>query len=135
MRRSLTTLALLALSLFAVLTPTPASAASTVDVKSATLVARGVAVDVTLTVTCPAGMTGAIEVVVRQRSGNSLVEGGGSAPLPCADRPYDVTSRVVALPGDAPFRPGMALVNVGVELCGPETCEYPRFEDTVRVTH
>ena len=39
MRRIITTIALLGLSLFALLAPSPASAASTIEVTSATLVA------------------------------------------------------------------------------------------------
>ncbi|MFG3704585.1 hypothetical protein ACGF7U_07590 [Micromonospora sp. NPDC047670] len=135
MRRSLTTLALLILPLFAVLAPTPASAAGTLDAKSATLVDGGAAVDVTLTVVCPAGMTGVFELVFEQRSGNGAANGSGWAPLPCSGQPYDVTARVAAQPDGTLFRPGKALVKTILELCGPETCEYPRINDTVRVTH
>ncbi|SCL70098.1 hypothetical protein GA0070606_5292 [Micromonospora citrea] len=135
MRRSLTTLALLALALFTMLAPTPASAASTVDVTSATLVARGVAVDLTLTVACPAGSTGAFELNLRQRSGNGVAYGSGWAPVSCTGQPQEVTGRVAAQPDGAIFRPGETLVTASLELCGSETCEYLFIEDAVRVTH
>ncbi|SCG53779.1 hypothetical protein [Micromonospora halophytica] len=135
MRRIMTTIALLGLSLFVLLAPTPASAASTVDVTSATLVARGVAVDVTITVACPAGMSGGVELSLRQRSGNGVAYGSGWAPVACTGEPQEVTGRVAAQADGEIFRNGETLVNVGFELCGQEGCEYPQINDTIRVTH
>ncbi|MGK5741826.1 hypothetical protein [Micromonospora sp. URMC 103] len=133
MRRILTTIALLPLSLSVALAPTPASAAEAVDVTSATLVARGVAVDVTLDVTCPAGMTGSIELSIRQRSGGLVAYGSGWAPLSCTGEAQAVTGRVLAQPGGPVFRTGEALVTGNVELCGAEACDYAQVDDTVRV--
>ncbi|MET8321340.1 hypothetical protein [Micromonospora sp. NPDC005189] len=87
MRRIITTIALLGLSLFVVLAPTPASAASSVEATSRALVARGVAVDLTLTVVCQAGMSGISNLTLRQRSGDRVAHGTGSAPLRCSGEP------------------------------------------------
>lgn len=135
MRRVTTTVALLCLSLFALLTPTAASAASTVEVTSATLVARGVAVDITLTVTCAPGLSGATELIVRQRSGDRVAYAGGWAPLgSCTGEPQTVTGRAWAEGGGLALNPGIALISGGFELCGEVGCDYPRFEQTFRIT-
>ncbi|WP_157744855.1 hypothetical protein [Micromonospora coxensis] len=131
----MTSIALLGLALFASLAPTPASAASTVDVTSATLAARGVAVDVTITVVCTAGRSGGVEVIVRQRSGSGVAHGSGWAPVTCTGEPQEVTARVAAQADGEIFRPGETLVTAGFELCDQDACEYPRIDDTVRVTH
>ncbi|MEV4121032.1 hypothetical protein [Micromonospora sp. NPDC049645] len=134
MRRIVTTTTLLGLSLFALLIPTPASAASTVEVTSATLVARGVAVDLTLTVTCDPSLSGGAELILRQRSGNRVAYGSGWAPISCTGAPQAVTGRVYAEGGGFAFNRGVALATGGFELCGENGCDYPRFEDEVRIT-
>ncbi|MEU4554754.1 hypothetical protein [Micromonospora violae] len=135
MRRIITTIALIALSLSVVLSPTPASAASTIDVTSATLVARGVAVDITLTVTCPAGLSGATELIVRQRSGNRVAYASGWAPLSsCTGEPQTVPGRAWVEGGGLALNRGVALISGGFELCNQDGCEYPTFEQTVRIT-
>lgn len=134
MRRIRTVTALLGLPLLVLLGATPASAASTTDVTSATLVARGVAVDVTVSVTCPAGMSGSFELVVRQRSGDRIAYGSGWAPLSCTGQPQAVPARVLAQHDGAIFRTGVALFTGGTELCNEETCEYGQIDDTARVT-
>ncbi|WCN79918.1 hypothetical protein [Micromonospora sp. LH3U1] len=135
MRRIITTIALLGLSLFAMLAPTPASAASSVEVTSATLVARGVAVDVTLTVTCPAGMSGATELIIRQRSGNRVAYAGGWAPLnSCTGEPQAVQGRAWVEGGGLVLHKGVALISGGFELCNQDVCDYPQFEQTFRIT-
>ncbi|WP_435207303.1 hypothetical protein [Micromonospora sp. bgisy143] len=134
MRRITTITALLGLSLVALLTPTPASAASTVDVTSATLVARGVAVDITLTVTCDPGLSGATELIVRQRSGDRVAYASGWAPLDsCTGEPQTVTGRAWVEGGGLALNPGVALISGGFELCNQDVCDYPRFEQTVRI--
>ncbi|WP_406062545.1 hypothetical protein [Micromonospora sp. NBC_00860] len=135
MRRIITTIALLGLSLSVVLAPTPASAASSVEVTSATLVARGVAVDITLTVTCPAGLSGAIELIVRQRSGDRVAYAGGWAPLnSCTGEPQAVTGRAWVEGGGLVLHKGVALISGGFELCNQDVCDYPTFEQTFRIT-
>ncbi|MFF4875741.1 hypothetical protein [Micromonospora sp. NPDC000668] len=134
MRRIATTIALLGLSLFVLLAPTPASAASTVDVTSATLVARGVAVDLTLTVTCQNGMSGGSELILRQRSGDRVAYGSGWAPISCTGEPQAVTGRVFAEAGGFAFNKGVALANGSFELCAQENCEFLQFDETIRVT-
>ena len=100
MRRIITTIALLGLSLSVMLAPTPASAASSVDVTSATLVARGVAVDLTLTVTCQAGLSGAHRAdhpTAVGRPGSRTPRGWG--PARCTGEPQTVTGRAWAEAG------------------------------------
>ncbi|MEH1101011.1 hypothetical protein [Micromonospora sp. CPCC 205561] len=135
MRRIRTAIALLGMPLFVLLGSTPASAAASIDVTSGTLVVRGVAVDLTISVACPAGRSGSFELVLRQRSGNRIAYGSGWAPVGCTGAPQEVTGRVWAATEGAVFRSGEALVTGSTELCGQDTCEYGQIDDTVRVTH
>ncbi|MET8279205.1 hypothetical protein [Micromonospora sp. NPDC005174] len=135
MRRVTTTVALLGLSLCAVLAPTPASAATTVEVTSAKLVARGVAVDITLTVTCESGRDGGAEFSLRQRSGDNVAYGSGGTMFTCTGVPQAVIGRVYAESGGFAFNRGIALATGNVALCTPVDCDYsPHFEGEVRVT-
>ncbi|MEV4212851.1 hypothetical protein [Micromonospora sp. NPDC049662] len=135
MRRVTTTIALLCLSLIALLVPTPASAASTVEVTSAKLIARGVAVDLTLTVTCEAGRSAGAEISLRQRSGDNVAYGSGGLLFSCTGVPQAVTGRVYAESGGFAFNRGIALATGSVSLCTPIDCDYsPRIEGEVRVT-
>ncbi|MET7669170.1 hypothetical protein [Micromonospora luteifusca] len=134
MRRIIATIALLGLSLFVVLAPTPASAASNAEVTSATLVARGVAVDLTISTTCPDGLVGNIDLNLRQRSGDRVAYGTGTAPIYCTGEPQVVTGRVFAEAGGLAFHKGVALANGNVDLCEQEYCDYLQFNNTVRIT-
>ncbi|WP_433125887.1 hypothetical protein ACQPWW_24810 [Micromonospora sp. CA-240977] len=135
MRRIVTTIALLGASLVVALAPTPASADSSVEITSATLVARGVAVDVTLTVTCQPGLSGASELIIRQRSGDRVAYASGWAPLgSCTGEPQTVQGRAWAESGGLVLHKGVALISGGFELCGETGCDYPRFEQTFRIT-
>ncbi|MEW2432454.1 hypothetical protein AB0877_31030 [Micromonospora sp. NPDC047644] len=135
MRRVTTTAALLGLFLCALLVPTPASAASTVEVTSAKLIARGVAVDITLTVTCESGRDGGAEFSLRQRSGDNVAYGSAGTIFTCTGVPQAVIGRVYAESGGFAFNRGIALATGTVSLCTPVDCEYsPRFEGEVRVT-
>ncbi|MGC5308862.1 hypothetical protein [Micromonospora zamorensis] len=134
MRRIIATIALLGMSLFVMLAPTPASAASDVEVTSATLVAKGVALDVTLTLTCQAGLSGGTELIIRQRSGNKVAYASGWGPAYCTGEPQTVTGRAWVEGGGLVLKPGLALISGGFELCGEAGCDYPRFEQTFRIT-
>jgi hypothetical protein len=112
MRRVLAVILLLALPLLGLGLATPASAQTTpaIDVTSATLVAKGAAIDVDLTVTCEAGTQGFVGVNATQRSGNIVMSGSGSTLFVCTGEPQPVTVRVLAQSGGAPFRVGEAVV-------------------------
>ncbi|MGC4770897.1 hypothetical protein ACLQ25_18230 [Micromonospora sp. DT44] len=136
MRRVTTTAALLGLSLCALLVPTPASAATTVEITSAKLVARGVAVDITLTVTCEAGRPGGAEFSLRQRSGDNVAYGSSSGTtFTCTGVPQPVIGRVYAESGGFAFNRGIALATGSVALCTEIDCDYsPRIQAEIRVT-
>ncbi|MDG4805242.1 hypothetical protein O7634_00525 [Micromonospora sp. WMMD1120] len=135
MRRVATTIALLSLSLSALLVPTPASAAATVEVTSAKLVARGVAVDITITVTCESSQNGGAEFSLRQRADDHVAYGSGWSAVHCTGAPQAVTGRVYAEAGGYAFNRGIALVNGGIELCTEIDCDYStRFDGEIRIT-
>jgi len=102
----------------------------------ATLVARGVAADVTIDVTCDGVQDPEAFVKLTERVGNWLVNGEGWAQLPaCTGSPQRVVVRMMAQ-GDRPFATGTGLVTATASgcdetwsLCGSETTQ-----ETIRVT-
>jgi hypothetical protein len=133
-RRLFAIILLLALPLLGVVVATPASAQTTptVDVTSATLVARGAAVDVRATVTCEAGSSAFLGVNVRQRSGNRIAQGGGSKSFTCTGLPQTITVRVGNFT-DVPFRVGEALVETFLQACNGFECQSVETSETVRI--
>jgi hypothetical protein len=109
---------LLALVVVLFATVGSASAATgTIQVGSATLVARGAAVDVPVTVslTCDEGFTsGLVQLVLSQAQGRTLAPGDGAAQVPCGET-QTVTVRVFAV--SAPFHGGSAIANATLLQC------------------
>jgi hypothetical protein len=137
-RRFIAIVLSLGLSLLAVGSAIPANAqtALTVDVTSATLIAKGAAVDVDLTVTCEPGLTGGAFVQVTQRSANTVMQGSGIASprFACTGQPQIVTVRVIADAGGAPFKVGDAVVQTTVGACDEfGICESIETTDIIRV--
>lgn len=89
------------------------------------LVARGAAVLVPIEVTCgeasPSPFASSVVVQVRQRTGNHITEGSGSARLVCDGTPQTVEALVTAQ--DTPFKPGSALVTANTFICGYLGCQ------------
>lgn len=114
--------ALLTLVVALVATVGSASAATaTLQVGSGTLVARGAAVDVpvTVSITCDDGFSsGVVQLFVSQSSGRSLARGEGSAEVACTSGPQTVTARVFA--NSTPFRGGSAVANATLLQCRVE---------------
>jgi len=85
----------------------------------ATLEARGAAVTVPVTVTCPPGAFGAtVTLSVTQRSGNSVVSGSRSRDLSCTGAPQDLRISVVATTGSRVFKKGAAFGDATLFGCG-----------------
>jgi hypothetical protein len=109
------------LALVAVLFVTAGSARAatgTIQVGSATLVARGAAVDVPVAVslTCDEGFdTGLIQLGVSQAQGRTLAGGEGAALVSCRGETQVVTVRVFA--SSAPFHGGSALASARLLQC------------------
>jgi hypothetical protein len=111
----------------------PAAAVATVEIDSATLQARGAAVELTYTVTCDPGGYFYFSSSVNQRSGNDLATGYGYGQATCTGAPEPVTVTVLAT--GAPFRPGAALVTTSTSYCDPwGYCEYATLQETIRFT-
>lgn len=95
---------------------TPAMAENLLEIgERATLVVRGVAVDVPVTHTCPTMPEDAMyffEVRVTQVVRGQQVTGGTAGAVPvCDGTSHEVTVRVSVAPGGAAFKPGTALVD------------------------
>jgi hypothetical protein len=139
MRWSLRVVALLALLAFLLVTAGPANAQTgTIAVgPTAKLVARGVAVDVPLTVslTCEEGFdVGLVEVTVVQAHGQGLVAGTGQETFTCNGTTQTVTVRAA---GNARFRGGSALVTAALLQCqdfdGGLLCEYVGIDTSEQI--
>jgi hypothetical protein len=111
--------ALLTLVVVLFVTAGSASAATgTIQVGSATLVARGAAVDVPVTVslTCDEGFTsGIVQLFLSQAQGRTLATGEGSTQVSCTGETQTVTIRVFA--SSAPFHGGSAIANATLLQC------------------
>ena len=119
----------IAISLGAALATLPAlpavgqQAPATVELgDTATLAARGAAVLVTVTVTCPADSDFAqLFVSVSQRRGGRVAAGSGFvSEFTCTGEPQEITVPVLAF--GAPFRAGVAFASAELFVCGPFFC-------------
>lgn len=95
---------------------TPAIASNLLEIgPRATLVARGVAVDVPVTYTCSTMAEWSMynfEVRVAQVVRGQQVTGASASAVPvCDGTSHDITVRVTVQPGSAPFKSGTALVD------------------------
>ncbi|HYN93772.1 MAG TPA: hypothetical protein VES42_07975 [Pilimelia sp.] len=136
MRKLTTATALLTLPVLALLGSAPASAAAsaTFDLTSATLVARGAAVDLGVTVTCPAGDWGYVSAAISQRSGSSVAHGTGSSSFFCTGAPQTMTLRAVAQPGGVVFKRGEAAVTASLQGCSEFECWSQEANETVVIS-
>ena len=88
---------------------------------TATLAARGAAVLVTVTVTCPAGEEAYLQVGVSQRRGSRAANGFGYVDtLVCTGEPQTVTVPVLA--SNATFKKGVAFATAQLFVCGRFFC-------------
>ena len=92
---------------------------------TAALVSKGVGALVPVEVTCgqasPSPLGSSVTLLVRQRSGNRIVQGTGSASLVCDGTAHTVEVLVTAK--EAPFKPGPALVTASTFFCDPFGCQ------------
>jgi hypothetical protein len=138
-RRLLALVAMLGMSLLGSGAAVPASAQTTytVDITSATLVAKGAGVEVELTLTCPAGASLYPNVSVTQRSGQGMAQSfqNRSSSLSCTGLPQTMTVLVVAKPGPS-FGVGEAVVSADIVIfCPPgNVCvDEEHMDETIRI--
>jgi hypothetical protein len=114
--------------MLAVLTPvsgamaTDPDTAGSIDIQEqATLLSRGAAVELVVTVSCsPEFGQEFLSVSLRQRQGNEIVDSGTGAYVDCAETPKTMTLNVQA--GEAPFRRGPAFVTASMYQIGRASC-------------
>ena len=128
---------LLAAGSFALFAPSgPAVAFSSgglfldVQVESATLVARGAAVDVTLEVTCSGTSTAEVFVSVTQKAGSGVARGSGFETVGYTGSGEQIVVRVLASPGKT-FKQGIAVVSAEIFACGTRVCGSETDSETV----
>ena len=99
--------------------------------ESATLVARGAAVDVPLEITCNATGTVSLFVTVTQRVGGGIASGSGFADVACSGAGQRVIVRVTASPSGRSFKQGTAVVEAEIFGCRPDVCGLETDTETV----
>jgi hypothetical protein len=116
MRHSRLLILLLSLPLFLFIGVTSASAQTvpSVNVVSATLLAKGAGVQVVLTGSCDAGDLGTFSATVTQASKNRVAQGSGYVNLTCTGETQEATIVAVAGGSGAPFHVGAALVGASI---------------------
>ncbi len=122
---------------------TAASATHTVEVgDTGTLIAKGAAVIVPVTVTCdpstappfpfPGPGGSSVTVSVTQRSGNRIAQGYGGTAVTCDGTPQTVNVRLTA--NQAPFKPGTALATATMFQCDASGCHQASDTEEIRLT-
>ena len=107
----------------AVALDSPPSTTAFVEIESARLVARGVAVDLTVTYQCPEFGSGSLSASVTQRSGPEITSGSSfGSSLQCTGSPEQTVLRVIASNGMRAFKSGTALAQATLFSCGSGFC-------------
>jgi hypothetical protein len=104
-------------------------------VGTATLIAKGAAVEVPVIYSCAADATSAgVNIQVTQRvGGGRLAQGFGSiSDLICDETEHTAVITVTAF-GDNAFRRGDAFVQGFFSACSPETCSTINLTGTIRI--
>jgi hypothetical protein len=116
--------------------PAHAQAATGASVADARLLAKGAAVAVTMTFSCPAGFTGSVGMDLRQKvSSGQIATGTASTYTTCAGD--GATTIVTALPtGTLAFKVGVAEATGSLFMCEPNNffnCVSAHFTQEVRI--
>jgi hypothetical protein len=131
-----TILVLVALTVGLVTSASPAASqvTTTIDIgQRATLVAKGAAISVPVTVTCEPGQRFWVDVFARQRHAQIIVVGSGSSSgtiLACTGSPQTVNVLVF---GDRPFHVGSAIATASLVLCTESECFTTPFSDQAEI--
>jgi hypothetical protein len=140
MRRHLPTRSLLfgiAVAAFvAVAGAAPASAAPTesVDIVSATRVAKGAAVDLATVVVCESGYSAFVFGTVTQRSGNTVAQGYGGTQVACTGAEQTVVLQVLAQSGGGAFKKGTAIASAELQVCTEFECRFVQTSETIKIS-
>ncbi len=89
---------------------------------SATLVARGAAVDVPLEVTCNATGTAFVSLSLTQRSGSGVASGFGSTSVGCTGSGQQIVVRVLPSSAGKTFKQGTAVATAEISGCNSNGC-------------
>jgi hypothetical protein len=100
-----------------------AASAPAISVNSATLVASGAAIQVAVTVTCPAGPGGTVSSTTTQAAGGRVAQGAAQPfGFTCTGKPQQESALAAADVNGAPFRLGIAVVQASVSYCPGANC-------------
>ena len=106
----------------AVALDSPPTTVASIDVRSAQLVAKGAAADVTVAYVCPAGSFASGSVQVTQRSGPEVTTGSTFVTFPCTGAEAELVLRVSPTGGLRAFKSGDAAIRASLNTCGFGFC-------------
>jgi hypothetical protein len=99
----------------------------------ATLVARGVAIDLFIDVTCNSRYPAYLETVVNERVGSKIVSGNGYTRFECTGSLQRVAVRVVSSTS-SPYARGIAIATSNLYGCMESTCGQETDDATIEIT-
>lgn len=125
-----------AAALIPVVTSASASADTipAISVDSATIVAKGAAVQLTFTATCGAGDAGSVTSTTTQTVGVHVAQGTTQTGFTCTGTPQQITALATANVSGAPFRPGNALIQASLADCPGANCTGASADTVLRLT-
>lgn len=100
-------------------------------VSPATLVAKGVGVDVTLQVECAGTRNAFVDVTLTERFSKDIVRGSGFADVGCTGSPQTIVLLVTAR--STPFKPGEALAQANIFGCTRRFCANQADNEVVKL--
>lgn len=99
----------------------PTMGTSTIHIGAdGTLLARGVAAKISLTVTCPVGEDGNLNVQVAERSGKMILQSSTGQSIACKGTVQ--SAKVSVLADGRPWTPGSAFVQASINGCSEFGC-------------
>jgi len=100
---------------------------------TATLVARGAAVDAGVEVTCAGASNAYLSVSIVQRVGSEVATGYGSTQVGCTNQRQTVLVRVMASQGKA-FKKGTAAADAQISACTFQVCGTETDQATISLS-
>jgi hypothetical protein len=137
---ALTSVATLAATAYAAAPATTARAAVSataipaISVNSVTLVADGAAIQVEFTATCGAGDDGNVGTNTTQAVGTYIAQDSTRTGFTCTGKPQHMSAVGAANVNGVPFRPGIAISQVGLTDCPGANCTGASINKVLSIT-
>jgi hypothetical protein len=98
-----------------------------------TLVAKGAAVEVPVTIECSGASSAFVDVSLTERIGSAIAQGFGSTQVGCTNANQNVVVLVTANPGKA-FKKGSAVAQGSIFACTSSFCGSEQDQRTIQIS-